>query len=66
MFLDADPCLRRATKIVATEVVQVRQTVKHYYMRNEPAQAITHLHCIWYVAGLYLYRDTMILFQFFL
>jgi len=27
LFLERDPCLRRATKIVASEVVQIRQTV---------------------------------------
>jgi len=27
IFLERDPCLRRGTKIVATEVGQVRQTV---------------------------------------
>jgi len=27
MFLERDPCLRRATEVVATEVGQVKQTV---------------------------------------
>ena len=38
IFLEKDPCLRRATKIVATEVGQVKQTVTLFSpVTNEPS-----------------------------
>jgi len=49
IFLERDPCLRRATKIVATEVRQVKQTVTAVTVTccgPHEVACFHHCHCV--------------------